>query len=392
MTRGRRSAAILLLAGGLFATAGVTAAVPGASTASPDSADASWRHAAPGHDWSFPRDHHAHPAFRTEWWYVTGLLRPADGAPVRLAFQWTLFRVGLLPATPPLASAWRCRDLVLGHLAVTDPVAGRHLFREVLWRGTPLLAGTPPPPDPLLAWCVAPAGTDGRWSLALAPGDTFRLRAADAGSGLALDLALVPLTPPVLQGDGGFSAKNRDGDRGSLYYSLPRLATAGTVVLDGDTLRLTGTSWLDREFTSDPLAGDLAGWDWFGLRLRDGRALTLYVLRDAAGRAAVTSSTLAGPDGRTVRLTPGDGFLTVTDHWTSPRTGARYPSRWRLRLPAAGLDLVVTPLLPDQENVGTRSGVVYWEGAVSLHDPAGRPAGEGYVELTGYGAGRLPFP
>jgi predicted secreted hydrolase len=62
----------------------------------------------------------------------------------------------------------------------------------------------------------------------------------------------------------------------------------------------------------------------------------------------------------------------------------RYPARWRLSVPSAALALDITPRQADQElNVGTR----YWEGAVSITGSAGqrRIAGQGYVELVGYG-------
>jgi predicted secreted hydrolase len=71
-------------------------------------------------------------------------------------------------------------------------------------------------------------------------------------------------------------------------------------------------------------------------------------------------------------------------HWTSPSSGVRYPSRWRLSVPSAALQLQIEPRLADQELVvGTR----YWEGAVVVSGSAdGRPiAGQGYVELVGYG-------
>ena len=55
--------------------------------------------------------------------------------------------------------------------------------------------------------------------------------------GLALDLDLAPSRPLVLQGPGGFSVKDPVRRTGSLYYSITRLATAGTVVSGGDTLR-----------------------------------------------------------------------------------------------------------------------------------------------------------
>ena len=74
-----------------------------------------------------------------------------------------------------------------------------------------------------------------------------------------------------------------------------------------------------------------------------------------------------------------DVTLEPVGAWTSPRSGARYPARWRLRMAGLGLDLEISPVLADQElDVGTR----YWEGAVVV---AGMVAGRGYVEMVGYG-------
>jgi predicted secreted hydrolase len=87
---------------------------------------------------------------------------------------------------------------------------------------------------------------------------------------------------------------------------------------------------------------------------------------------------VSGPAGEGRHLGPGDFSLTALDHWRSPRSGAVYPSRWRLRIPSERLDLKITPLLADQElDVSFR----YWEGAVAV---TGSLAGQGYVELTGY--------
>jgi predicted secreted hydrolase len=89
------------------------------------------------------------------------------------------------------------------------------------------------------------------------------------------------------------------------------------------------------------------------------------------------------PDGRTRRLLAPDVAVEVLDRWTSPASGAVYPSRWRVRVPAENLDFEVVPLVRDQE---MRTSFTYWEGAVRLsgRGPRGPVAGRGYVEMTGY--------
>jgi predicted secreted hydrolase len=351
-----------------------------------------WRPADPAHRWEFPRDHHAHPGYRNEWWYLTGTLA-AEGEPSRrFGYQLTFFRVGLLEEAPAVDSAWAARDAVMGHLAVTDVASGRHVFTEVIWRAVPLLGGFPAAPDPLVAWARAPPGTDARWSLAL-EGDAFRLRARDDARGVALDVLARPAKPLALQGPNGLSRKSADGGHASLYLSITRLATSGTLSVDGDSFRVQGMSWLDEERGSSQLAPDQVGWDWWSLRLADGRDLMIYVLRRADGSASWRTGTLVARDGAVQVLDAAAFAVRATGAWTSPESGAVYPSGWEVEVPADGVRLRVVPEVRAAEN---RSALLrdlaYWEGPVRLLAPDGAPAGEGYVELTGYAKGaRLPL-
>jgi predicted secreted hydrolase len=351
---------------------------------------AEWRPAAPGHAWSFPRDHHAHPDYRSEWWYVTGQLAAAADTEPRLGFQVTIFRLGLVPDRPPWASDWTARDLVLGHAAVTDLAAGQHLFSEVLTRTGPGRGGFPAPGDSVLAWCRAPAGTAGRWSVRY-DGEAFAVTAGDARLGLLLDLRLVPERPLVFQGPGGYSEKDPAAGAGSLYYSFTRLAARGQAAAGADTFAVRGRAWLDREVFTSQLAARHQGWDWLSLQLDDGRDLMVFALRDTTGVADVARATLVAADGSVRWLEPAPDAIRPQRWWTSPQTGARYPVAWTVAVPAADLELTVEALIDAQENVGRRSGVVYWEGAVRART-AGGVSGRGYMELTGYGpTGRPPF-
>ncbi len=344
-----------------------------------------FRPADPAHRWSFPADHRAHPGYRNEWWYFTGTVE-AQGEPRRrLGFQLTFFRVGLAPAAPALDSAWAASDAVMVHAAVTDVSAGTHRFSEVLWRAVPLLGGFPAAPDPVLAWARAPPGSEGRWEVRL-DGDGFRVSGRDDAAGLALDLSLRPTKPPALQGPNGISRKSADEGYASLYVSLPRLATAGTVTLDGRRLEVHGESWMDQEIGSSQLAPDQVGWDWWSLRLRDGRDLMLYVLRRKDGTVSWRNGTLVSRDG-TVRLLAADEWtVRGTGTWRSEASGAVYPSGWELAVPGERIALTVTPEVRTAENRSVLvPGLGYWEGPVRATDAGGAPAGEGYVELTGYG-------
>lgn len=349
-----------------------------------------WRLAQPDFSWEFPRDHWSHEGYKTEWWYFTGQLE-AEGDPSRrFGYQFTFFRVGVVPVPLALASTWSMTDLVMGHLAISDPVSGRHWFAEVVWRANGVLGGFGQAPDPRVAWSRGPTGTADTWELTWQDGG-FAFRAADRRQGMALDLATVAQKPLVFQGPNGFSAKSAGNQSASLYYSQTRLATTGTVEVDGERFRVVGESWMDKEFGSNQLGDHQVGWDWFSLRLDDGRDLMVYQLRDSTGAVDYARATLVSPDGRPAYL-EAEGFeLAVTDHWTSPATRARYPSGWRLRVPGSGLELTLEPEMAAQENVSRLiPNLFYWEGSVRVLGPDGQFLGLGYVELTGYGKGARP--
>ena len=326
---------------------------------------------------AFPADHGPHRTFRTEWWYWTGNLRAsgADGAARRFGFQLTFFRTALARTVAPRRSAWETRDVYMAHLALTDVAAGRFRARDRWARGALDLAGAATGPFRVWLgdWIAAPGAPTG-WPL--------RLRASEDDIGI--DLALSPGKPPVLHGERGLSRKSADPGNASYYYSLTRMPAAGHVRVAGRTFAVNGLAWMDREWSTSALGADQVGWDWFALQLDDGRELMLYRLRERDGGIASTSQgTLVAADGGARALDRDAVEVLVLDHWVSPRDGTRYPAGWRLRIPSAGLDLLVTPLVRDQELDLT---VRYWEGAVSVAGTAdGRPlGGSGYVELVGY--------
>jgi predicted secreted hydrolase len=276
------------------------------------------------------------------------------------------------------------------HAAVTDLSAGTHAFSEALWRAVPLLGGFPAAPDPVLAWARAPPGTEGRSEVRL-EGRGFHLTTRDEPRGLALDLAVEPQKPPALQGPNGLSRKAERDGYASLYVSLTRLATTGTMTVGGRRVEVRGESWMDREIGSSQLAPDQAGWDWWSLRLRDGRDLMLYVLRRRDGGVSWRNATMVDRAGKVRVLAPGDWTVSPTGTWRSEASGATYPSGWALEVPGEGLRLGVTPMVKAAENRSSLvPGLFYWEGPVAVVDAAGAPAGEGYVELTGYGERARP--
>ncbi len=349
-----------------------------------------WIPAQPGYVWSFPRDHWAREGYKTEWWYFTGHLRTVEEPVRRFGYQFTFFRIGVSQDAPPSGSAWAAKDIIMGHAALTDLDTGRHRFSELVVRAAPLLAGFGRHPDTRLAWSVGPPGTPEPWELHW-NGDGFDFTMGDAGKSFGFILSTRPLKPVVFQGPGGLSRKGEGATEASHYYSFTRMATAGTVSLDGRDLAVSGVSWMDKEFGSNQLGEDTSGWDWFSLQLDDGHEVMLYLLRTTAGGTYHAGATLVDPAGAVRYLRPDEWKLNVTSEWTSPATGAVYPAGWTLDIPAAGIHPVILPKLADQEN---RSALIpnlfYWEGSVRVESRNGEHVGQGYVELTGYGENSRP--
>jgi predicted secreted hydrolase len=334
---------------------------------------------------SFPADHGPHPSFRTEWWYVTGNLAAPDGR--AFGFQFTIFRSALSPTAPELASEWATNQAYMGHFTLTDVSDGRFRDFERFARGAGGLAGAVTSEgDPTFRVWVED------WELVGSPaGAGFPLRLSAAAGEVALRLRLDEGKPVVLQGDRGLSQKGPEPGNASYYYAHTRLPASGTVVVGADTLAVSGLAWMDREWSTSALSGDQVGWDWFSLQLDDGWEVMVYQLRLADGSAdPLSDGVLVDPEGRKVPLEWGEDLdLEVTDRWRSPIDGTVYPSGWRLRAPEHGVDLVIEPVLRDQElDLAFR----YWEGAVRVRGagPGGNgTSGLGYVELTGY-AGAPP--
>jgi len=322
----------------------------------------------PGVPLSFPRDHGAHPAFRTEWWYVTGWLRDAAGTDCGIQITFFRNRPGVAEEN---TSAFAPRQLVFAHAALADPVRGQLVHDQRAARAGLGLAGADEATT--RAWI-------GDWSLAL-DGDAYAARIA--AREFALDLRFAPSQPLLRQGDAGFSRKGPDPLQASYYYSRPQLVVSGTVTRGGKATPVTGTAWLDHEWSSEVMAPEAVGWDWTGVNLADGGALTAFAMRDGAGRALWAGGSHRAADGRMRSFGPDEVRFAPQRRWRSPRTGIEYPVA--MEVVAGGAVYVLSPLFDDQElDSRASTGTLYWEGAVRAQQ-AGREVGRGYLELTGYG-------
>jgi len=366
--RGRSFAAARAVTG-LALVLALAAAVPAGA--------AEWRSIEAPLTLDLPRDHGAHPDFRTEWWYVTGTV--ADGNGRSFGYQLTFFRQGLDPDPPvPGASALRARQVLAAHLAVVDVDRGTFHHAERVRRAAAGLAGFAT--DDLRVWLED-------WEMERSQDGRIRLRARDLEGGVGVDLELEPVKALVRHGEGGVSSKGSEPGNASAYLTWTRLATRGRLEVGGRTFEVAGASWLDHEWGSTQLGAEVVGWDWLGLRLEDGRDLMVYRLRRADGSPDPHSAgTVVAPDGGVTRFDAGGFTFEPRATWTSPTTGGTYPTEVGVRVPTAGLVLEVRPLVPDCELDGrTSTGVVYWEGPVRAE---GTAEGTGYMELTGY-AGSL---
>jgi predicted secreted hydrolase len=320
-----------------------------------------------GRPLEFPRDHGAHPQYRTEWWYVTGWLR--GGAGPELGFQVTFFR-----NRPRIAednpSAFAPRQLLFAHAAIADPARGRLLHDQRAARAGFGLAEAREGP------------TDVRiddWSMALA-GKTYRTQIP--AREFALDLAFEATRGLLLQGEGGYSRKGPAPEQASYYYSRPHLAVSGAIEREGRREPVQGEAWLDHEWSSEYLAAEATGWDWIGINLADGGALMAFRIRANAGGAFWAGGALRTADGRLRTFAPGEVAFAPLRSWRSPRSDVTYPVAMRVR--AGELEIDLEPMMDDQElDSRASTGTIYWEGAVRALQ-GGRLAGRGYLELTGY--------
>ncbi len=316
---------------------------------------------------TFPRDHGAHPAYRTEWWYITGWVRDAAGRERGIQITFFRNRPRVAESNP---SAFSARQLVFAHAAIADAQVGKLRHDQRAARAGLSLAN------------AAEERTDvriGDWSLrAVASGYVATIPA----NGFAMELAFRATGPVLLQGDGGYSRKGPEKNQASFYYSRPHLAVSGALEVDGARQAVTGEAWLDHEWSSEYLAPEAEGWDWVGLNLRDGGALMAFRIRDRQGAVFWAGGTLRLADGSVRTFARDEIRFVPLRRWRSPRTQANYPVAMRVEAGELAFDL--EPLMEDQELDSRASvGTVYWEGAVRAK--AGPEiVGRGYLELTGY--------
>lgn len=317
----------------------------------------------------FPRDHGAHPEYRTEWWYLTGQL---DTQPQPVGIQITFFRART-PIDPANPSRFAAHQLVIAHAAIADPQRGSLLKDERVARaGFGLAQASEADTDVQLDRWRFRREADGRYACDV-PARGFTLR-----------FSATPTQPLLLQGRDGFSQKGPRPEQSSYYYSQPQLRVDAQIERDGRTLTANGSAWLDHEWSTAVLDENGAGWDWIGMNLDDGSALTAFDIRRKGGGAPVYAyASLRAAGSARAQVFGSDAVrFEPLDRWTSPRTRADWPVAQRITVGSRVFE--TRPLFPDQElDSRASTGAVYWEGASTLLEN-GRRVGAGYLEMTGY--------
>ena len=357
------------------------------SAVQPPDSKSDWREASPAYQYSFPRDHSAHPENRIEWWYYTGNLETESGR--RFGYQLTFFRLGVL-RQPGNASRWALRDLYMTHFAISDiERTSFHSFERINragigWAGADVgdrnASGeeTPGLPFPVRVW-------NEDWEARI-EGGTHTLRANEEG--FVLDLRLTPSKPEVVHGENGLSQKGAAAGNASHYYSLTRLESAAGSLSMAKASMLRGSVGWTMKFGTSFLEDQQIGWDWFSIQLEDGRDLMLFQIRRGDGSIDPRSSgTLIEPNGAATHLNYEDFSLTPGPTWRSPKSGASYPTTWEIVLNRYSLWLNVSAAFEDQElRTPESTGVTYWEGSVAIEGETSntRIRGRGYLEMTGY--------
>ena len=210
-----------------------------------------------------------------------------DASADRCGFQITFFRSRTAVAAEQ-PSRFAAKQLLFAHAALSDLKQGRLRHDQRIARSGFGIAEAAVG-DTALAlrdWSLTREAREG--------GSRYRARAGSDSAGFAFDFKFDTTQPLLLQGDAGYSRKGPKPEQASHYYSQPQLAVSGTLTRDGTALPVRGTAWLDHEWSDSLLDPNAVGWDWIGMNLTDGSALTAFRLRNADGGTVYAGGELPG--------------------------------------------------------------------------------------------------
>ena len=307
-----------------------------------------------------------------QWWYWTGHIKTESGR--RFGFELCFFAVDVEAAHlfQMIAEKIHGKDIPddlltvqMMNTAITD-IDNQQFFSRVEYK--------PGPPKEIkdgfdlsniLASCLAQGGN----------GEDHLVSKVDK---FELDIQIKSQSPATIHYDGEKHEYSFGGY--TYYYSRENMLGEGTLTYDGKTENVAAQVWFDRQYGQLLQAAFLIGWQWFAIQLDDDIQVMLFAYHDKKEHMGSISYS----DGSTVALGADDFSVTILDHWKSPHTGRKYPSKWQAKF--KNFDLLITPSVADQELYEPWLFPKYWEGACSV---TGSHNGSAYVELTGYARHKL---
>ncbi|WP_043006308.1 lipocalin-like domain-containing protein [Comamonas testosteroni] len=332
----------------------------------------------------FPRDFGSHPELQTEWWYITGRLK-AGGRP--WGFQLTFFR-SRIEAAQSLQSTLAAKQLIFAHAALCDVEGHKLLHDQRMARAGQGLAGASESDTNVHIndWYLQRRPVQGQSAV-----QASHYQALLTTKDFTLDLEFDSTQPLLLQGSNGLSRKGPREEQASYYYSQPQLKVGGSITVAGQSLPVQASAhnraWLDHECSAAIMDPEAQGWDWIGMNLDDGSALTAFHLRRRNGSALWAGGSFRAPN-QSLQIFGADQVrFEPLRHWISPHSKASYPVAWSVQTPAGRFE--VQALVDDQElDSRASTGAIYWEGLCELRrisaDGTSRRVGQGYLEMTGY--------
>ncbi|MBO3272563.1 lipocalin family protein [Hymenobacter defluvii] len=315
-----------------------------------------------------PQEEAPHERNSLEWWYFTGHLRDKTTGE-EFGTEYVFFHFNMNGK----------QDWQMVNFAVTDPKAQQFRYDYKVRRLPKLLA-------PTLPIGLTMQKKAQQWQLTGQEG-RYHLQARMARhAGTAINLTTTPAKPVLLHSGTGY--ENYGGKATAGYYSYPRLTATGTMEVNGQLHEVEGELWYDRQWNCNSVMAKDAGWDWFSIQLDEpNEDLMLYQLFNRATGESVGGGSHYSATAQNTHLNETDFELETLAEWTSPHSHKTYPSKWRVRIPSQGYDLVVEPVMQDQElSIKLLPGVKmnYWEGMcrVSGTHYGKSVTGRSYVEIT----------
>ncbi|MEK7723470.1 MAG: lipocalin family protein, partial [Acidobacteriota bacterium] len=323
-----------------------------------------------------PRDLYEHSNAQTEWWYYTGHAETASGK--QFGFEFVFFKRRTdLDKFSMIPLRLLGNPIYFAHFAITEHNDKK--FRYAHRKSANGKLDLPASMSDKHYYLSL-----GDWSIRESNGS--HILRASIGDNLTFEATLTATKPVIFNGKDGKGVSFKDEGEASRYFAYTRMEMDGDLVINNEVEHFTGSAWMDREFGTWTPTNNQKGWDWFSVQLENGTELMCYQLRNESGGVSPFSSgTFIDEKGNFTYLSHEDFKIEPTGFWESPNTKATYPSGWKLTVEKFNLNLIVTPVIPDQE-LDTRGTtmIVYWEGACSVEGQKDSPNGKAYVELVGY--------